>query len=160
MKKLCIIGFLIVSILGVIFHFMYDYLPIFIFPKNESIFEHTKLIIIPMLIYLFIVIFCVENKKKIFASFISAILIGVFITVVSYYTYYGMLGFSVDWLNIVIYFISVFSMVDVLLLINSWHLLIILVIASLVFVSLILDSRLAHTVDISLNSLCINWTHG
>lgn len=110
MKKLCIIGFLIVSLLGVIFHFMYDYLPIFIFPKNESIFEHTKLIIIPMLIYLFIVIFCVENKKKIFASFISSILIGIFITVVSYYTYYGMLGFSVDWLNIVIYFISVFSM--------------------------------------------------
>ena len=110
MKKLCIIGFFVVSVLGVIFHFIYDYFPMFIFPKNESIFEHTKLIIIPMLVYLFVIIFCVNNKKKIFVSFISSILIGVLITIILYYTYYGILGFGVDWVNIVIYFISVFSM--------------------------------------------------
>lgn len=45
MKKYCIIGVLIVSVLGTLFHFGYTLLEIFIIPKNESIFEHTKLIL-------------------------------------------------------------------------------------------------------------------
>lgn len=110
MKKLCIIGFIFVSLVGTLFHFLYDYVPIFIFPKNESIFEHTKLIIIPMLIYYLIVIMFKFDKVKLFCLFVKAILIGILVVVSCYYTYSGMLGYNVDFINIIIYFISVLAM--------------------------------------------------
>ncbi|MDE5715524.1 MAG: hypothetical protein K2I42_05260 [Anaeroplasmataceae bacterium] len=108
MKKLCIIGVLIVSVLGTLFHFGYSIVPIFIFPKNESIFEHTKLIVFPFLIYFFACLpFYKENKETLFSSFVFAIIVSTIFTVVSYYTYSGVLGKNIDVINIIIYYISV-----------------------------------------------------
>ena len=110
MKWISIIGIVFVSIFGTLFHFAYDLIPIFIFPMNESIFEHTKLIIVPMLLYFCLVLlFRIEDKKKIFSSFVTAILSGILIIVSGYYTYSGILGYDVDWINIIIFFISVIS---------------------------------------------------
>ena len=108
MKKLCLIGVLIVSALGTLFHFAYDYVPLFIFPLNESIFEHTKLTIFPYLFYLiFALIFIKEERMRLFSSFFTAIIVSTVFIVVFYYTYSGILGFGVDWLNILSYYVSI-----------------------------------------------------
>ena len=105
MKRLCIIGFIFVCLLGTLFHFMYDYVPIFIFPKNESIFEHTKLIVVPMLIYYFICFVYKVDMVKLLSLFVRAILVVILFVVVSYYLYSGFLGFNIDVVNIIIYII-------------------------------------------------------
>jgi len=109
-----IIAFLIISGLGTLFHFTYSWtnenmLAGFIFPVNESIWEHLKLIFYPALIY-----FTTErilNREKI-ENNISAVAIGIFkgmlTTTVLYYVYSGILGYNVDFINIAIFFISVF----------------------------------------------------
>lgn len=110
MKWISIIGIVVVGILGTLFHFAYEFIPLFIFPMNESIFEHTKLIIVPMVIYLGIIMCLrIKEKKLIFSSFVTAILFGIMLVVSGYYTYSGILGYSVDWLNIVLFFLSVIS---------------------------------------------------
>ena len=99
MKKLTIIGVLVVSALGTLFHFMYDWLPIIIFPQNESIFEHMKMVIsLP---------FYKGDSKELFASFFSAIIISMFFIITSFYTYSGFIGKSYDFINIILYYIAV-----------------------------------------------------
>ena len=108
MKKLTIIGVLVVSALGTLFHFMYGWLPIIIFPQNESIFEHMKLVIFPFFFYYFISLpFYKGDSKEIFASFFSAIIISMFFIITSFYTYSGFIGKSYDFINIILYFIAV-----------------------------------------------------
>ena len=110
MKKICVVGFFVVSLLGTLFHFTYDLVPIFIFPKNESIFEHTKLIFMPMLIYYFISFYFLNNKKRMFTIFITSILIGILLVVSIYYIYSGILGFDNDIINVMIYYVAVLIM--------------------------------------------------
>lgn len=108
MKKYCIIGVLIVSVLGTLFHFGYALLPIFIFPKNESIFEHTKLILFPFLLYLFASLpFYKENRETLFSNFVFAIICSIMFIIIFYYTYSGVLGKNIDFINIVLYYLGV-----------------------------------------------------
>ena len=55
MKKIKIIGIFIIFILSVIFHFLYgifpNYLFSILFPVNESIWEHMKLIVTSTLVF-------------------------------------------------------------------------------------------------------------
>lgn len=108
MKKLLLIGVPVVSIMGTLFHFLYDYIPVFIFPQNESIFEHLKLIFYPFWIYFLITfIFYKDDKRELFKSFFLATLISMGFIVVAYYTYSGIIGKSVDFVNIIIYYLAV-----------------------------------------------------
>ncbi|MDE6408507.1 MAG: hypothetical protein K2K48_06640 [Anaeroplasmataceae bacterium] len=108
MKKLTILGVLVVFSLGTLFHFMYEWVPFFIFPMNESIFEHCKLVLFPFLIfYLCCLPFYKENKGVLFSSFFSAILVSIAIIVIGYYTYSGILGYDIDAVNIILYYVAV-----------------------------------------------------
>lgn len=108
MKKLSIIGVLVVFALGTLFHFLYKWAPLFIFPMNESIFEHCKLILFPFLIYMCCCLpFYKEDKDKLFSSFISAILISIIVVIMVYYTYSGILGYEIEAVNIGLYYIAV-----------------------------------------------------
>ncbi|MBQ3253766.1 MAG: hypothetical protein IJA65_04335, partial [Acholeplasmatales bacterium] len=75
-----IIGYIVVSILGVLFHFAYDFFKMdilkIIFPSNESIFEHTKLIIFPPLIYMIFDLFIYKNRKGVFQSYVTGVIVG------------------------------------------------------------------------------------
>ncbi len=108
MKKLTVIGVLTVSALGTLFHFMYEWIPIFFFPRNESIFEHTKLLLFPFLLYLGACLpFYKEDKKRLVSSFIFAIFVSIAFIIVAYYTYSGFLGFNVDAVNIILFYLAV-----------------------------------------------------
>lgn len=113
MKKF-IIAFLVIGGLGVLFHFVYEWtnnntFAGYFFPVNESIWEHLKLIFYPALIYFTAegIILKEKNDNNI-ASIAISIFKGMFTTVMLYYLYSGILGYNVDFINILIFFISVF----------------------------------------------------
>lgn len=113
LKSYIIIGIIFVSVLGTLFHFAYGWSENNIFvglftPINESIWEHTKLLFFPMLIYSFYL-----NKKIgkeypcLNSAMISGTLSGVAIIIVMFYTYSGILGFHTAFADIAIFYISV-----------------------------------------------------
>lgn len=73
MKKIKIIGVFIIMGLSVLSHFMYEWCNNFIFsiffPVNESIWEHMKLLVTPLLIYALIEYFIYRKKDVRFNNF-------------------------------------------------------------------------------------------
>lgn len=116
--KLEIIGFIFVSVLGTLFHFAYDFFNqnfiVGIFAAtNESTFEHLKLLLYPYLIYSVIEFFKLQkNSFAYIDNFVCAktlgLISGLISIVVLFYTYTGVLGYNIDFINIAIFFISVF----------------------------------------------------
>lgn len=113
LKAYTIWGIIIVSILGTLCHFVYEWTnnnPIIglFTPVNESTWEHMKLIFFPMIIYS--VFF---NKKLstiypcIYSASAFAILMGTFLIPVLFYTYSGILGYNIAVIDILTFFISV-----------------------------------------------------
>ena len=115
-----IIAFFIISIIGTLSHFVYEwtgkpYLIGLFFPVNESTWEHLKLLFFPSLIYFAVVYFTLKEKPK---NYISAtaisIIAGMVSIVVMFYTYQGVLGRNIDFLNILIYFLGVIMTVYIM----------------------------------------------
>ena len=105
-------GFLFTSILGTFLHFLFDLsgqrLIAAIFSAvNESIWEHMKLIYYPMFLFALIEYrFWGKEHKSFWCIKLIGILLGLTLIPVLYYTYTGIFGVSVDWLNITIFFLS------------------------------------------------------
>lgn len=118
MKKMKLTTFEIMSvfsifILGVLLHFTYDWSSensfVALFSAiNESTWEHLKLIFFPTLFFTFIG--CLFYQKEI-PNFLCAktkgILISLSFLVLFFYTFKGIMGFSLAFLNISSFFISV-----------------------------------------------------
>jgi len=92
MKKIKIIGIFIIFILSFISHFIYDFIPSFLnsilFPVNESIWEHMKLLVTPTLIFA-IIEFLIYRKKGIYydnflLSYVISITVGIIIYLIIY----------------------------------------------------------------------------
>lgn len=105
-------SFLTASLLGVLFHFVYELsgekrLIGLFFPVNESTWEHLKLIFFPIMFVSFVeyLLFHIE-KGGFFCIRLKSALIGMISTIILFYTCQGVLGKNVDWINIVIYFIA------------------------------------------------------
>ncbi len=109
MKKLTIIGFFMVCGMGTLFHFLYSYVPLILFPRNESIFEHMKLVVFPFFLTFFMILpFYKEDGRALFSSFLTAILVSMSCIIIGYYTYSGFIGKNIDPINILLYYISIF----------------------------------------------------
>ena len=115
MKWFCIIGAVVTIILGVISHFVYDwtggnfFVGLF-FPVNESTWEHMKLLFFPMFTYALIAGKRMEEKYPcIYNAMFTGILVGLVLIPTIFYTYTGVLGFVVDWVNIALYVLSVLA---------------------------------------------------
>lgn len=100
MKKLKIKSIFIIFILSFLSHFAYETFPNFIssiiFPVNESIWEHMKLLSTPVLIYMVIEYF-IFKKKKIEAnnyilSYSLAIISSIIIFLLIYVPIYNKIG--------------------------------------------------------------------
>jgi len=98
-KKYLLIGIPILFIIGSIFHYIYEWsgsnlIIGLISPVNESIWEHLKLVLLPMTVYWLIYIPLSQNLNKekwILSLFIS--IITAMLTIISfYYTYTGVFG--------------------------------------------------------------------
>ena len=105
-------GFLGVSVAGVLLHFLYDWTGGFplaglISAVNESIWEHMKLLYVPLVVFALI-------EGRVFGAEYPAFwcvkaagtLIGILTIPLLFYTYTGALGVTADWFNILIFFLS------------------------------------------------------
>lgn len=115
LKPYMIVGFVFVSVIGTLFHFVYQWsennlILGLIAPVNESIWEHTKLIFFPMSVYALVLYRKIGGEYPCLrSSMCFGSLLGMLIIIVLYYTYTGILGFNTDVINIAIFFLSVIT---------------------------------------------------
>ena len=104
------LGFIITGILGVVLHFLYDWLgqsPLIalISGVNESTWEHMKLLFFPMFFFALLQAhFWKERPQNFWCIKLYGFLIGLALIPIIFYTFNGMFGKSPDWYNITIFF--------------------------------------------------------
>ena len=104
-------GFVFTSVLGTLLHFLYDICgkSIILAPfsaVNESTWEHMKILFIPMLIFAFIENKFIGNRyPDLFSAKLLGILLGLILIPVLFYSYTGIIGKSIDFINISIFFL-------------------------------------------------------
>lgn len=109
----CVAGFIFVGILGSLLHFFYEwsgknFLVALVCPVNESTWEHMKLLFFPSILYtLFFTLRCKEYTM-VSAAMLLGNLLGTVCIPVLFYTYSGVYGNHVSFLDIGIFFVSVF----------------------------------------------------
>lgn len=107
------LGFVFTAIAGTLLHFIYDWSnqSLFVAPfsaVNESVWEHMKLLFFPMFIFALVENhFWGKEYDNFWCSKLMGILLGLTLIPVLYYTYTGVLGVSMDWVNIAIFFLAV-----------------------------------------------------
>lgn len=88
MKKVKIIGVFIIMALSVLCHFLYDWNNNFIFsvlfPVNESIFEHMKLMATPVFLYGIFEYFYYKKKNIIFSNLLLSLCISIILGIIAY----------------------------------------------------------------------------
>lgn len=105
-------GFVFTGILGVLLHFLFDWtngsvFVAFVSAVNESIFEHMKILFVPMFLFSLI-----ENKfiGKEFEHFwcvkFYGIVLGLFLIPFLYYMLNGIFGKTPDFINIAIFYVA------------------------------------------------------
>lgn len=108
-----IIPYICVTGLGVLLHFTYEWsgknsIVGLFSPVNESTWEHLKLIFFPMLL---LTIWNILYSHRGDFDFLPARTIGILaamgFTIVSFYTYIGVIGHNIDFINIILYFLAV-----------------------------------------------------
>ena len=113
LKCYTIIGIIFVLITGSISHFVYEWsgsntLIGFLVPINESVWEHMKLIFLPMLFYSFYMIYKLEPDYPCIApSAMFGVLLGTFLIPVTFYTYSGFLGYTSIFFDVGTFAVSV-----------------------------------------------------
>lgn len=106
-------GFIVTSILGVLFHFLFEWsgknvLVVPFYSVNESIWEHLKLIFFPMFIFSFVQSRYVGKEYKNFWCIkLWGMVFGIMLILELYYTINGAVGRTPDWVNIGIFFVAV-----------------------------------------------------
>ena len=104
-------GFLFVGLLGVLFHFAYDFFGqnwvagVF-FPINESIWEHLKLLYYPVILWWGIEWFWGQKTPCFFPVRMKALALAVGAIPVLYYTYSGIVGQRFAVADIGIFFVA------------------------------------------------------
>ena len=106
-----LVGFLFTAVAGVLLHFLYDWSnqSAFIAPfsaVNESIWEHMKLLYFPMFIFALVERQFIGDKyENYWCVKLAGILLGLTLIPVLYYSYTGIFGVQIDWINIAIFFV-------------------------------------------------------
>ena len=107
-----LVGFGAISILGTLLHFLYDWsgnswFVGIISAVNESIWEHMKLLFFPLLAFSMVEYWAIGRKYNSFwcVKLLGSI-IGLSLIPVLYYSYTGIWGKSLDWINIGIFYVA------------------------------------------------------
>ena len=104
-------GFALVTFVGTILHFLYDWTggSILVSPfsgVNESTWEHMKLLFWPLFLFALVQQSFYKGQNNYWCVKLAEILLGLVLIPVLFYTYNGVFGKSPDWINIAIFYIS------------------------------------------------------
>ena len=108
-------GFLFTAVAGVLLHFLYDWsnqsaLVAPFSAVNESIWEHMKLLYFPMFAFALVERqFIGDEYENYWYVKLAGILLGLTLIPVLYYSYTGIFGVQIDWINIAIFFVAAAS---------------------------------------------------
>lgn len=111
-KKYLITGFFFTAVLGTLAHFFYEWtgrnvLAALFTPVSESTWEHMKLLFFPVLLWsLFLPRRLSEQTPGLRPALLLGGIVGTLSIPVLFYTYSGILGHTVTWIDITIFFIS------------------------------------------------------
>lgn len=109
-----ITGFIFTAVFGTLSHFFYDWsnenpLIGLISPVNESTWEHMKLVFFPVLFWSVLLPQQLSGElPSLRPALLAGGLLGTLAVPVLFYTYSGVLGDNIAWIDILIFFISVF----------------------------------------------------
>ena len=105
-------GFLFVGAVGSLLHFLFSWtgnapLAAAFSAVNESTWEHMKLLFVPFFLFTMVqfVVFA-EPLRNFFAVKGAAALLGLLAIPALFYTFNGMFGKTVDWFNVLIFFLA------------------------------------------------------
>lgn len=103
-------GFFTAAVLGTLGHFAYDWngksLPVGAFcAVNESTWEHMKLLFFPVLLFTAVQL-CLRWESGLLAARAVSTTAGLVAIPALFYTYSGVLGRTVDWVNILIFYVA------------------------------------------------------
>lgn len=117
-KRDLFISIPLLFLIGSVFHFVFNWFgsPSFLapfFPVNESIWEHTKLLIFPLFLFYLVYYYLYKNKYFIdkenwLTSLLVSIISSVLTMIIFYYTYSGILGKNISIINIFSLLLSLF----------------------------------------------------
>lgn len=108
-----IISAIFVCILGTLLHFTYELsgengLVALFSAVNESVWEHLKLLFFPMLLSTIIGYFCIgKNTSNFLCAKVLGIIASMLFIIVFFYTYTGIIGKSIVFVDIASFFIAV-----------------------------------------------------
>lgn len=106
-------GFVFAAVLGTLSHFFYDWsgenpVVALVSPVNESTWEHMKLVFFPILIWsFFLPAKLAESHPSLRPALLLGGIAGTLLVPVLFYTYSGILGRNIAWIDIAIFFIAV-----------------------------------------------------
>lgn len=106
------VGFVFTSAFGTLLHFIYDWsnqsaIAAPFSAINESTWEHMKLLFFPMFIFALIQSrYFGKEYENFWCVKLKGILLGLILIPAIFYTYIGIFGVSVDFINIAIFFIA------------------------------------------------------
>ena len=105
-------GMLFTLLFGNLLHFVYDWTgqagwAAYLSAVNESTWEHMKLLFFPMLVLVLFLFFKLPEQSPIPVVLSIGTLVGLALIPILFYTYTGVLGFSVMAIDISIFYISV-----------------------------------------------------
>lgn len=106
-----IFGFVFTSLVGTLLHFLPDILQnnfiYLIAPTNESVWEHLKLLFYPYLIFMIAEYFAWGRETTGFlGAKVRGVIIGQALIVAAHYVYSGIIGKSLSWLDITLFFVG------------------------------------------------------
>ena len=105
-------GFVFTGLAGTLLNFLYDWSgqSTIVAPFaaiNESIWEHMKILFVPMFLFALTEFRILGDQYENFwCSKLAGTLVGLILIPSLYYTYTGIFGVSLDWINIVIFFLA------------------------------------------------------
>ena len=111
-----LIGFVFICVFGTLLHFLYEWtgdnrLVGLISSINESTWEHMKLFFFPMLLFTIIMSYF-NILQTHYPALVPALLLGLqagtWFIPTAFYTYSGILGRTITWVDVLIFYIAVF----------------------------------------------------
>lgn len=112
-KKVEFFSAIAVMILGTFLHFVYalsheNFIVSLFAPVNESVWEHLKMIFYPVFLVTIIISIALRHKNlPVFHAHSIAVLWGLVFLIVAYYTYSGILGYSVIAVDVILFYLTV-----------------------------------------------------
>ena len=109
-----LLGFATTALGGTVLHFLYDKLggALWIAPfssVNESTWEHMKLLFWPMLVFALTESLLLRERGDFWCVKLRGILLGLLLIPTLFYGYNAVIGKSPDWINIAIFFLSLYK---------------------------------------------------